>query len=251
MKTVNLIRILPAILLPVLLAGCGGPQLEVDPRSFAGDWNTYDADHFVIHVPPDSPRSNRVLLAYAVACEEVFEQATIHLELEVPELINIYHFTTNQDCEEAIGHSAGFVEAYNVYTRIGGEMGGAIALAMCHSIDPEAASFPLIKDGLRTVFDERHLNIHREASEVLNQAGRWFSLPELIAGLGSEDQEAYRYAAGSFVAFLIQRHGPEKFKMLWRSVLELGPSLERIYGATLDQLEMEWQSHLVREAKRT
>ena len=53
------------------------------------------------------------------------------------------------------------------------------------------------------------------------------------------------------MAFLIQRHGNERLKMLWRSVLELGPSLERIYGVSLDQLESEWMSHMAQEAKRT
>ncbi|HUU44680.1 MAG TPA: hypothetical protein VM118_03015 [Acidobacteriota bacterium] len=250
---IHLLIFAALIMIPVatLFTGCGGQKLEVDPRTFARDWMPVETDHFVFYVPPDSPRASRSLMAFGSVCEDVYEQVVRYLEIEVPEPIHIYQFTTNQDCEETIGHPANFVEAYNIYTRIGAEIGGAVALAMCHAIDPEAKSFPLIKDGLRTVFDERQVNVHREASTLLTQSGRWFTLPELIAGHTGGDEKVYRYATASFVAFLIQRHGHERLKMLWRSVLELGPSLERIYGVPLDQLESEWMSHMAQEAKRT
>lgn len=243
-----------AVLAAVLTAGllaCGGKELEVKPKGFAATWEMIESEHFRFYLPSDSPRSARTLDAFSQACEEIHALGVRYLELEVEVMIAVYLFTTNQDCEKATGHSSGFVEEYNIYTSIGAEIGGAVALAMCHAIDPEAGSFPLIKEGLRTVFNERSSNVHAEAQARITDEGRWYTLPELIGGAGSADPETYKFTRASFVAFLIQQHGSERFKMLWRSVLELGPSLERIYDRPLDRLDSDWMGHLAQEAKRT
>jgi hypothetical protein len=248
---IKTLRYFIALAIAVSVFACGGPTLEVNPKDFAESWMTIETEHFRFLAPEDSPRPTRVVLSFGGVCEKIYGQVIYHLEIEIKDPIFVYQFTTNQDCEETIGHPAGFVEASNVYTRIGAEMGGALAEAMCNAIDPDAESFPLIRDGLRAVFDERHSNVHLKAQELLQEAGRWYRLPELIAGSAKDDNEAYRFATASFVAYLIQVHGSDKFKMLWRSVLELGPSLEKIYGLTLDQLETEWMEHMGREARET
>ena len=247
----RILRYFTALTIAVSVFACGGPSLEINPKDFSGDWEHIETEHFKIFVPSDSPRPTRVLVSFGGVCEEIFGQVVYHLEIEVKDPIHIYQFTTNQDCEETIGHPASFVEASNIYTRIGAEIGGALAEAMCNAIDPDAASFPLIRDGLRAVFDERHRNVHRQAQTLLQEAGRWYRLPELMAGEAGGDNEAYRFATASFVAYLIQVHGSDQFKMLWRSVLELGPSLERIYGLSLEQLEIDWMEHMEREARET
>lgn len=241
----------PAVFLAVGLIACGGKALEVQPKAFAANWEMTESEHFRYYLPLESPRSARALEAFMEACEEIHALGVRYLELEVEEPIAVYLFTTNQDCEQATGHSSGFVEQYNIYTSIGAEIGGVIALAMCRAIDPGAGSFTLIKEGLRTVFNERSANVHAEAQARITDEGRWYTLPELIGGKGSADPETYKFTRASFVAFLIQEHGSERFKMLWRSVLELGPSLERIYDRPLDRLDAEWMGHLAREAKRT
>jgi hypothetical protein len=240
-----------AVFLAAGLLACGGKELEVQPKVFATDWEMTESEHFRFYLPPDSPRSLRAQAAFAEACEEIHALVTRYLGIEVEEPIAVYLFTTNQDCEKATGHSSGFVEEYNIYTSIGAEIGGVIALAMCHGIDPEAGSFVLIKEGLRTVFNERSANVHAEAQARITDEGRWYTLPEMIGGKGSADPETYKFARASFVAFLIQQYGSERFRMLWRSVLELGPSLERIYDRSLDQLDAQWMGHLAQEAKRT
>jgi len=231
------------------LSGCGSKEPRVDPRRFAAQWDSATSEHFAILTPPNSPRKFQALEVFGNACDDVLGQVTRTLELKTPPRIFVYLFTTNQDCEAATGHSTSFVEGYNIFTRLGAQIGGVIAEAACNSIDPDAHSFAVIRNGLRVLFDERERNVHHDAVR-LRAAGRLPKLPDLIQGGAIQDREAYDYACASFVAFLLARYGPDQFKMLWKSVLDLGPSLERIYGGTIPQMDADWTTFLDREAKR-
>ncbi|HEX9751243.1 MAG TPA: hypothetical protein VGB22_08175 [candidate division Zixibacteria bacterium] len=229
--------------------GCGRKQ-DVQPESFAGDWQLFEDRQFNIYVPPHSARGHRAMMSYGAACNEILDQVVTYFDLDIVQPFSIYLFNTDQECRDATGHPAGFVEGFNIYTRIGDQIGGAIAISACHAIDPQAPSFTLIKDGIHTLFDRMDINVHHEARQLL-QESRLHGLAELVAADSLADREAHDIAAGSFTAFLLQRFGVDRFKMLWRSVLDLPQSLERIYGLPLPQLSDEWLIHLDREAKRT
>ncbi|MEW5702438.1 MAG: hypothetical protein AB1792_09435 [Candidatus Zixiibacteriota bacterium] len=238
-----------SLLFPVFLTGCGGGEPRVDTKKFSANWDSAASEHFTILTPPNSPRKLPALQAFSEVCEDVLSQTRRVIELKDPGRLSIYLFTTNQDCEAATGHSASFVEGNNIFTRLGAPIGGVIAEAACNSIDPGARSFPLVRNGLRVLFDQRDRNIHTDAVR-LRAAGRLPTMTDLLGGGAIQDGEAYDYASGSLVAFLLARYGPDQFKMLWKSVLDLKPSLERIYGGTMPQMEEEWTKFLDREAKR-
>lgn len=241
----------PVLLLLLALAvlSCGKTRQEIDPSSFASGWVSEQTEHFTVFDPPQSPRRTH-LREFGENCEQAYAELARGLKLDLKGRISIYRFITNQDCETATGHAAGRVEGYRIYTRIGAPVGGAIALAAFTSVDPEAQSFELIKDGLREAFDNESANIHGDAAKLKSE-GRWQPLSMLLTPESIADHEAYRVESASFVAYLIQVHGIDKFKMLWRSALDLGPSLERIYGGTLQQIEDDWAGHVEREAKKT
>ncbi len=234
--------------IPALIA-CGKRQKTIDPATFAVGWVSDSTAHFRLFDPPQSPRVAQ-LRVLAQACEEAYANLSKLLNLDVKEKISIYRFITNQDCEAAIGHPAVYVEGYRIYTRIGSPVGGAIAVAAFTSIDPEAPSFEMIKDGLREAFDGESDNIHGDAANLKN-GGRWIPLSALVNPSTVTDRDAYRLESASFVAYLIQTQGVDRFKMLWKSVLDLPSSLEKIYGGTLKEIEDDWTAHLQREAKRT
>lgn len=247
-NTNGLWRSLALLALATTLVFCGGGR-QAGPARFAAGWVSGETDHIVAFDPPDSPRAD-LTTQFAHYAESLLVRLTKLMDLEIPEKIEIYRFITNRDCEEVTGHSAGYVGDNRIYTRIGAPMGGAIALAAFSSVDPEVPAFPLIREGFREAFDHPTDNLHRKTFEFRAE-GRWQPLADLIAEPEVTDFEAFEVQSASFVAYLIQRHGIEKFKMLWRSVLELGPSLERIYGGTVGQIEADWIMHLEREAKKT
>ncbi|MBS3793263.1 hypothetical protein KGY77_11550 [Candidatus Bipolaricaulota bacterium] len=69
-------------------------------------------------------------------------------------------------------------------------------------------------------------------------------------GLTWSDQKKYFYwQGGSFVAFLIEEYGPEKFKDFYRTdyiTLTLRPeeAVEEIYGKSISKLETDWKNFL-------
>jgi hypothetical protein len=236
------------MVVPALL-GCGKRHLEVDPTTFSAGWVSEETEHFKVYDPPQSPRRSQ-LKSFAESCEEAYKDLARLLSLTITEKISIYRFITNQDCESATGHAAVFIEGYRVYTRIGSPVGGAIAVAAFTSVDPEAPSFQMIRDGLREAFDNESSNIHGDVAR-LRSGGRWLPLATIMNPETVTDRDAYRWESASFVAYLIQTQGIERFKMLWRSVLDLPSSLEKIYGGTIQEIEDDWIAHLEREAKRT
>lgn len=238
-----------AMALVLVASGCGRKEPTVDPKQFSTGWESALSEHFVILTPPNSPRKFEALQGFGNACDDILGQVVRTLELKAPERISIYLFTTNQDCEAATGRSAGFVEGHNIFTRLGAPVGGVIAEAACNSIDPDARSFGVVRNGLRVLFDQRERNVHLDAAR-LRAGGRLPKMADLIQAGSIQDREAYDYASASLVAFLLARYGPDQFKMLWKSVLDLGPSLERIYGGTIPQMEEEWTKFLDREAER-
>lgn len=237
-----------AVAVPALLS-CGKSKSKIDPAKFAAGWVVDSTAHFRLYDPPQSPRLAQLRIL-AQSCEEAYGNLSALLNLNVTEKISVYRFITNQDCEAAIGHPAVYVDGYRIYTRIGSPVGGAIAVAAFTSVDPEAPSFELIRDGLREAFDNESDNPHSEAA-VLKNEGRWIPLSSLVNPSSVTDRDAYRKECASFVAYLIQTQGIDRFKMLWKSVLDLPSSLEKIYGGSLKEIEDDWISHLEREAKRT
>jgi len=235
--------------LAAAVGSCGQKTKSGDPAPYAAGWTTFETVHFVLMDPPDSPRAGQVT-ELADACEGVFTQLVSVLKLEVPQRIWIYRFVTNQDCENKTGHSAGYVEGYRILTRIGSPLGGAIALAACSSIDPGHQPNAFIRNGLREAFDQQDRNVHREAA-TLHASDHWIPLSEFLSSESITDHAAYDVESGSFVAYLIQRHGVDKFKELWRSRLDLKTALQKICGGTIDQIAADWVAHITREANRT
>lgn len=242
-------HVVAALVVVGALVSCGGAK-KADPTRFAKDWHKYEAVNFTVYTPPDTPRPRRGIEAFGKASDDTYDFVARQLRLQVEDDIAIYLFTSTEQCEAATGKPASFVEGLNIYTRLGAPSGGMIAEAMCNSIDPQAPSFRLIRDGVRNLFDERDLNIHYEAL-AFRDSGKWASLEDLLETQSASDPDIYKFASASFVAFLIQRYGTDQFHMLWRSVLELRPSIEKIYGGTLPQMEEEWFRIQDKLAKKT
>lgn len=232
-----------------VLGSCGQKTKSGDPAPYAAGWKKFETVHFVLMDPLDSPRASQVS-ELADVCENVFNQLVTVLKLDVPQRIWIYRFVTNQDCENKTGHSAGYVEGYRILTRIGSPLGGAIALAACSSIDPGHQANAFLRNGLREAFDKQDLNVHREAA-TLHATDHWVPLSEFLSSEAITDHSAYDIESGSFVAYLIQRHGVDKFKELWRSQLDLKTALQKICGGTIDQIADDWIAHMTREANKT
>jgi len=247
----RLIRMaLVAIVAALSMVSCGEKSDTVNPAAFARGWKKYDGVNFTLYAPANSPRPRRGLEATVKACDDIYDLVARELKITTDHDIKIYMFTSSEDCEAATGKPANFVDGFTICTKLGAPLGGLVAEAVCNSIDPEAKSFPLIRDGVRNLFDLRDVNVQLEAAARRDKSS-WPTLENMLYKQSCDDKDVYQYASASFVAFLIARYGTDQFKMLWRSVLDLRPSIEKIYGGTIPQMEEEWFRMQDRLAKRT
>jgi hypothetical protein len=85
------------------------------------------------------------------------------------------------------------------------------------------------------------------------RAGSWFALAEMVdfqIGLPGLETEVGYPAAGSFVGYLVETHGLSPLREIWRAQATAAErkrplaGWERVYGATLDELEAAWLSWL-------
>jgi hypothetical protein len=211
----------------------------------------HKTEHFALMDPPDSPRADH-MHSFGESCESMYGQLSSMLQINTPEPIWVYRFVTSEDCEKKTGHPPGYVDGNRIYTRIGAPIGGAIALAALESSTPGHRSFEFVRNGLRMAFDNQTSNVHRDAS-LLRADERWIGLEDLVAMSSATipDPEVYNTESASFIAYLIQRHGMQRFKTLWSSTAGLKDALQKIYGGSLAQIEEDWIAHLEREANRT
>lgn len=231
----------------IIVLGCGGNSLDTD--RLKRTWLSHASDHFVFYVPPDSPRAARIA-DFAVECEQLLDHVIRVLQIEPDEPIDFFLFTTDAECDSLLGRPAGFFADGQIFIRIGQQPNGYIALAGCRFVDKEAESFDVLKSGIYQLYAQPSVNVHVEtfAFELSN---RLIPLAELDDPTLEKDPAVYQTEAASFCAFLLARHGPERFKMLWRSVLSFSDSLEKIYRLELSRLENQWRNYYRREARRT
>jgi len=235
------------LILLVGISGCGGQDL--DTAQLKSQWSSFATEHFVFYFPPDSPRASRIG-NFADDCEELFAHVVRVLQIEPAESIELFLFTTDKESDSLIGRPAGFFADGRIFMRIGQHPGGFIALAGCHLIDKEAVSFEVLKTGMYQLYAQPSVNVHVEIF-AFERSNRLIPLAELADPSVEQDLAVYRTESASLCAFLLARHGPERFKMLWRSVLGFSDSLEKIYRLELGRLEGQWRNYYRREARRT
>jgi hypothetical protein len=229
------------------LAGCGGET--IDTSQIKQHWSSQSSEHFVLYFPPDSPRLSR-MDNFAKECEELYAHVLRVLQVTPDEPVELFLFTTDNQSDSLIGRPAGFFDNGRIFMKIGQHPGGYIALAGCRFIDKQAQSFDVLKSGMYQLYAQPSVNVHVETFGF-ERSNRLIPLAELDDPTVEKDPAVYQTEAASLCAFLLARFGPERFKMLWRSVLNFPDSLEKIYRLQLGRFETQWRNYYHREARRT
>ena len=241
---------MPLVVLACVLAavaGCGSKR--IDTAKLEASWASYQSEHFTFHYPYDSPRAERITV-FAAECEEILAHVMRVLQVAPDQRIGFFIFTTDAQADSVLHRSPGFFADGRLFLRIGQYPGGIIALAGCSCIDPKAPSFPVLKAGMYQLYAQPAINVHAQTFGFERQ-NRFVSLAELADTTLTRDAAVYSAEAASLCAYLLAKHGPERFKMLWRSVLGFTDSLERIYRLEIGRLEGDWRAYYRREAGRT
>ena len=235
----------------VLVGSCGCGSERIDTSPMKATWVSYYSEHFVFYYPPDSPRKSR-MTSFAASCEEIFTHVFGVLQVEPDEQIDFFVLTTDVQSDSLLGRPAGFFAPAlpAIFLRVGQHPGGFVARAGCYFIDKKTSSFEVLETGMHQLYARPSVNVHA-ATFGFERKNRFIPLVELANTTLANDAAVYAAEAASLCAFLLAKHGPEPFKMLWRSVLGFTESIERIYGVELGDFEKQWQEYYRRESGRT
>jgi hypothetical protein len=243
----RIVPLVPVCSILLCAAGCGSGG--IDTSQMKEDWESYSSEHFVFYYPPDSPRLVR-MAGFVETCEEISAHLCRVLQIEPDRLVDFFVFNTDVQSDSLIGRPAGFFEGGAIFMRIGQYPGGYVARAMCYFIDRNAESFVVLKDGMHQLYAQPSVNVHSTTFGI-ERKNRFIPLGNLVDTTFAKDPAVYYAEAASLCAFLLANYGPDRFKMLWSSTLGFGESIERIYGARLDNFEKEWRQYYQRESGRT
>jgi hypothetical protein len=82
---------------------------------------------------------------------------------------------------------------------------------------------------------------YRGVSAQMQAEGQLFPLDTLRDAFMQQDDLAAYLQAGSLVQYLMETHGRERFRDLWRGA---GRNLENVYGASVSSIEAAWHDWL-------
>lgn len=231
----------------LVLSGCGSET--IDTSVIKKNWQEYTTEHFRFYFPDDSPRARRMPF-FSAECEEIFGHVIGVLGVQPEQAIDFFLFTTEAQGDSLIGRSCGFFAEGQIFLCIGQHPGGSIALAGCYLIDPQAASFDLLKTGMYELYSRVAVNIHAETF-AFERKNRFIPLVELTDNTLLHDRVVYQTEAASFCAFLLTRYGADRFRALWRAERGLAESIEQVYQLKPEVFEKQWQEFYRRESTRT
>jgi hypothetical protein len=205
-------------------------------------WLTHRTPHLTFHYLPDTWIEDQIE-AVADLHETAFTDNVAYLDVDYAGPIDVYIYASEESFVRATARDAGFAinEFSEVHTRWfaqndhqtpGHEITHVITF---HSIgDPTEA---LLGEGVAVWLDHGGNDYHRQCAE-LKTAGRLVPLAELL-GEGWDGSAAAYYEAGSFIGFLLNTYGVERFTTVYAEP-DLPAALKKVYRASLATLEKKW-----------
>jgi len=230
-----------------------GPQLGVrSSRSFIRKklGGFYETEHFRIYYPKGTEAEREIELI-ARDHEFRYHQLSRYLKVESRRKMGSYIYPSPDIKKRLMGARYTSVEdpiGYEMHLNYSGFPHPVLKHEMAHLL---SANFhPIFKMSIRiglheglavaAAWDEERLTPHQwaKAMEIL---GVFPSMKRLMGAVGfwTESTSRAYMAAGSFVRFLIDRYGMERFKIAFPR-----GNFEKAYGRGIDELTDEWRDFL-------
>lgn len=212
------------------------------------EWTKKETNRFVFHYEPnDLPSAEAVQ-----GLEMHLELLELRLELKFPRKIRYYKYPSRERKVEITGKpgSAHF-ESDGVHALHYGDRHEIIHVLM----ERVGNSLPFFAEGVAVYLAGpwKEKGIHANAIELAD-AGRLVSIQRLLEprGFRAQPMEAVYPQAGSFVGYMIEQFGIQKFKKFYPLPEPYEPywdtvsRFKTIYGKTVEELEEEWLDELTK-----
>lgn len=253
--------------------GCRASRV-LFPEIDQGDqnWLTRETTHFCIHYRPDSEAA-RDIETIAAYLDQKFAQICEILEVEYENKISYFIYSSAEDLkknvdQETWGFAVGEYEAIAYFyptmrgydSRLGGFGHEVVHIIVYWTMGVRELHF--IDEGIAEAIDKYSLLwsrpsvlwVHWRAASVMKR-GSLLSISQLSDNKFFRDvrfnRELYRTyylydQCGSFVRYLIDRYGIEKFKIFLPAAKEdsYQAAFQNVYGLSIHDFEEDWHEFL-------
>jgi tetratricopeptide (TPR) repeat protein len=229
-------------------------------KALGDEWKFKESEHFRFFYTKDSPAERdieRIILLHEKAYKEICKI----LEVSVPVKIEYFLFRSQEEAEKwfwkgiVLNSSNRSLQVFALYSdsikaSVKHELTHCIAYMINHH--STRARLELLSEGLAEtmVGTRRGQPIHTLAKSILKDEE--ITIRDLV------DNRAFHQLggnktypiAGSFVKYLLDEYGIERFKFVYKYThpahiyLQLNRIFKKAYGKKLDELEKEWKEFL-------
>jgi len=212
-------------------------------------WKQFDSPHFTfIYNPKGYParQIHKIQREY----ERAYKNIVDYLSVDFKGKIRCFLFSSRNEAKKVLGATVelGFARPgrRQIYVLYGEKERQTPGHEMTHVISffigKEINEIPLLREGLSVYLDQSGADHHGNAALFL-ETDEFVPLKELFENFRGVDEEVAYAEAGSFVGFLLEKFGVEKFKKLWVRD-DFPENLKEIYGLSFQEAACEWMNFL-------
>lgn len=209
----------------------------INADSYFDDWITVESEHFLFHFHPSFSETKREW--FVQTREDAYGEVNKFFNSKPIKKIDFYVWDSNESAKKILGQELGFTNPYlavinSLYNQTTGH---EITHTLSYWMYPERTATALINEGTATYFncsvDEEHSE-EQLREKIQGRKASGFDIKKLWDSDDAFRQQDNSYIIGSsFVRYLIQKGGDDKFKELMKN--ETYNNAKTIYGDAIDQ----------------
>lgn len=227
-------------------------------KALGKEWKVHESEHLIIYYRCNSP-AERDIKKIVSQHEKAYKKICTLLDVTVPIKIEYFFFSSQEEAEEWMW--PGIVlnssnRALQVFALYSDEIRASVEHELTHCIayminhHSTRARLELLSEGLAEamVGERQGQPIHSLVGSLLKD--KEISIRDLTDNRAFHQLEDSYPIAGSFVKYLLDEYGIEKFKFVYKYThpkhiyLQLNLIFKKAYGKKLDELEKEWREYL-------
>ena len=246
------VLILPLVLMPTGNAGAGswfgGDRLTKYTHHPAFHWQTIATKHFTIYHETNSatvPRLEEMQRNITASRASVLQ---LIRHDDFPDRIHVFLVDSRSRMKDLMGAEqfGGAIASIRVvFAVVNATNNGCSTHEFCHVIAGAVWGKPerWIDEGFASYSDERWRNRETIVGQLAEQ-GRLLPLKTLAEDFLKQPEWVAYHQSASFLGYVIERHGWEKFKQIWRGGFK---SIPRVLGRSVEEVESDWRARLPAE----
>lgn len=242
----------------VTLLFCGGCETMYGPTSPSGEWAAFESPRYTLNARPGSFCASQSG-AFAEVLEDQYQHTVGVLQLEPGARISMFLYNSGAELTPPLPSArsgVAFPETNAVHAVCFAPLDDDLRALLTHEANHVIiqnglgrAGTSFMNEGLASALvSERFGDIgpaflHRW---VRNNPARVLAVADLVDDTkwNSHSNEGYRSSA-SFLAFLIERHGAARLKLVYHArSSQLPARIQEVYGASIETLDAQWRAAL-------